>query len=203
MKSLGHVMRENEWLTYFGYGGKDEDGLRLGDSSESFLLATDWVEKYMRRQDDINELRSSYELKHICEKMVGQYISNGVMIAAFLAHGYKCARIRASLNVELNVSEYAVTIARSISNGRKPAGFVYFVQAGDQDLFKIGRTNGLPEERLATLQVASPVPLSLHRCISIGAPRDLERALHQQFKPYRVSGEWFAITPEMIRDALP
>lgn len=196
-------MRENEWLTYRGYESNEDLRRRLSENEDEFDRAVDWVGRHMRRQQAMNQFRSSYGLKHICENMVGRYISNGVMIAAFLAHEYEWARIHTSLSVEFNVSECAVVVARSISDGKPPTGFVYFIQAGDQDLFKIGRTNGLPEDRLSTLQVASPVPLSLQWYIGTNEPKALEQALHQQFKPYRVSGEWFAITPEMIRDALP
>lgn len=203
MKSLGHVMRENEWLTYRGYGGDEALRQQLSENEDAFDRAVDWVGRYMRRQQAMNQSRSSYELKHICEKMVGRYISNGAMIAAFLAHEYEWARIRTSWNVEFNVSECAAAVTSSISNGNPPTGFVYFIQAGEQNLFKIGRTSGLPDDRLASLQTASPFPLSLYKHVGTDIPKMLEKDLHQQFKPYRVSGEWFAITPEMIRDALP
>lgn len=208
MKTLVAVMKENQWLTYAGWGAGrrgDAGALRveLSRKEDEAFVAVQWIEQYMRRQKGRNESRSSYGLKHICERMVGKYISNGVMIAAFLMHGgYEIARIRQSLNAEFNVSECACRVASAISNGRPPKGFVYFVRLGSENTFKIGMTTGLPEDRLASLQTASPIPLSLHEYITTDMPKIVERDLHERFKRHRIAGEWFQITPRMIADVI-
>lgn len=68
-------------------------------------------------------------------------------------------------------------------------GFVYFIKAGD--LVKIGHSVNI-KKRLETLQVASPVTLTL-----IGTMEGnyhLEQKLHLQFARYRVRGEWFELS---------
>jgi hypothetical protein len=201
-KTLKVIARENQWLSYFGWGGDDSLRNQLIEESEKFDAAVRWVGQHMRKASAINDRCSSYGLKHTCEKMVGQYISNGTMIAAFLAHGYEFERVSpTSWSVRFNVSQYAVGEAEDIKNGNTNRGFVYFVQS-ENDVFKIGITNRDPEARIAALQVGSPVQLTLYKCVRTSTPKTLEKDLHKHFAAHRVNGEWFKITPEMIEDAL-
>jgi hypothetical protein len=70
---------------------------------------------------------------------------------------------------------------------RKPRR-VYFIEAGEGGPIKIGVAADV-NARLRDLQVANPVDLKL--IVSIPGGYDEERALHQQFRTERVSGEWF------------
>ena len=70
-----------------------------------------------------------------------------------------------------------------------PDGFVYFVQANDEDgAVKIGRATK-PDKRVLQLQTGSPQELHLRHVVPGGA--QLEAALHQRFAPARIRGEWF------------
>lgn len=73
--------------------------------------------------------------------------------------------------------------------------YVYFVQAEDGGLIKIG-TAISPLHRLKTMQTGCPLKLSL-----IGLAdgnRLLERRLHKQFVDTRVHGEWFEPSLELL-----
>ncbi len=67
---------------------------------------------------------------------------------------------------------------------------IYFVQAALIGRIKIGycRRGGL-DKRIATLQTASPVPLTLLATVS--GTREREAALHARFAECRAHGEWF------------
>lgn len=75
---------------------------------------------------------------------------------------------------------------------------VYFLAAWDVNRVKIGTTTrrGLPR-RLHHLITASPIELKLLGYQDGG--RRLERWLHEEFASARVGGEWFDMTPEIIR----
>lgn len=73
--------------------------------------------------------------------------------------------------------------------------YVYFAIAktAHWQRIKIGRARNV-EDRIAELQVGSPTPLELLGTIKVlseGHAKGLERALHNTFDAYRVSGEWF------------
>ncbi|MFH8392186.1 GIY-YIG nuclease family protein [Streptomyces sp. NPDC018036] len=69
---------------------------------------------------------------------------------------------------------------------------IYVIGAESSDLVKIGYTGGDPRTRLAQLQTGQPQQLYL--LWTCGGGRDLERALHSRFAPYRSRGEWFDLT---------
>lgn len=72
---------------------------------------------------------------------------------------------------------------------------VYFIQAVDGGPIKIG-SSGNPDMRLSDLQVANPKVLRILATMPGGTPQ--EWALHEQFKKYRVQGEWFTPAPEIM-----
>lgn len=74
---------------------------------------------------------------------------------------------------------------------------VYFIQASDVGLVKIGYTSkDDPWSRMTTLQTASPVTLKLLGVLDGG--QDLEKLLHERFKEARIKGEWFRPVPELL-----
>jgi hypothetical protein len=77
--------------------------------------------------------------------------------------------------------------------------YVYVILNQDSGLFKIGITNNL-KERFRQLKNQSGA--NLHLLLSLGCERGydernkvLESWLHEQYKPKRVVGEWFKLTP--------
>lgn len=73
---------------------------------------------------------------------------------------------------------------------------VYFIREGIEGSIKIGSSVN-PKGRIATLQTANPTPLFLIGHI----PGDvrLERILHNRFKMFRDSHEWFHPAPELLK----
>lgn len=82
----------------------------------------------------------------------------------------------------------------------KIEGYVYFIQGSNEEgLIKIGWAKD-PIKRLADLQTACPIPLTL-----LGAkPGDVtdEKALHRKLAFARFHGEWFAPVPEVLDEFL-
>jgi hypothetical protein len=77
---------------------------------------------------------------------------------------------------------------------------VYFVQADSGGPVKIGtgRTPGIPQ-RLAALQTGNPYRLVVRRLVA-GDDR-LERRLHDFFQSYRMVGEWFIPSGDLVEIA--
>lgn len=74
---------------------------------------------------------------------------------------------------------------------------VYFIRCGRN--VKIGRTTTERfEDRLRELQCGNPVELEVLGTID-GADSWLEAALHRQLARERVRGEWFPLSPHLIR----
>lgn len=81
--------------------------------------------------------------------------------------------------------------------GSGKTGYVYVFEGAG--LFKIGRSLDA-KKRLAGVQNMSPVPIRMvyaARCADYTA---VERDLHEIYKDRRHHGEWFALTPEDVRE---
>lgn len=72
-------------------------------------------------------------------------------------------------------------------------GHVYLLRGGDY--LKIGFSKK-PFKRLRELQTSCPFPLVLVK--SFCGPSLLERALHNKFRKYRLEGEWFSASDEIL-----
>ena len=53
-----------------------------------------------------------------------------------------------------------------------------------------------PRERLAAFQTANPNKLVIVQTWTVPNARKIERAAHKKLQPYRLEGEWFAISPQ-------
>jgi hypothetical protein len=76
---------------------------------------------------------------------------------------------------------------------------VYFIEAGNTGLIKIGHTEGTVERRIAELQPGCPFALRVVGTMDGG--RDTERDLHLMFEDRRARGEWF-MADDNMRDVL-
>lgn len=74
---------------------------------------------------------------------------------------------------------------------------VYFIQAGEGGLIKIGMTYDVAD-RMKTLQVGCPARLILLGVIQREDAAEQERSAHIYFKHLRVRGEWFTPAPELL-----
>jgi hypothetical protein len=77
----------------------------LGKQSvDEFIRASEFLSKFGRRKS-LNRKRTSYGLKHDAERAAGDYVSNGMLIAAALAMGFSAERTHAgSPNAYFNIS---------------------------------------------------------------------------------------------------
>jgi len=60
-----------------------------------------------------------------------------------------------------------------------------------------------PESRMREIQVSSPFTLKLRKTGNPTDAREVEAYLHQHFRRYRLSGEWFDLPPEMRDFPIP
>jgi hypothetical protein len=76
--------------------------------------------------------------------------------------------------------------------GGEQRRYVYVVEGGGS--CKVG-TTAAPNQRVAQLQVGSPVRLTLRAVVacSCSSATDLERRVHERLAAYRTHGEWFRI----------
>lgn len=101
-----------------------------------------------------------------------------------------------------------LTAPRTIRTGGSIAGLGLgvsgiYVITGAHNMCKIGISTD-PELRLASLQTGSHVPLKLHYVLAVKTidPRVIEAGAHRILDKYRLSGEWFDVTPQMAEDAV-
>lgn len=74
---------------------------------------------------------------------------------------------------------------------------LYCIGTREQGICKIGYTaDYTPLKRLKSLQTGNPYPLAILGVVPVGDYLD-ESVLHQKFKPYKISGEWFTLTEEI------
>lgn len=86
--------------------------------------------------------------------------------------------------------------ARTIARKDILPSFVYFIANRGQGTVKIGFSND-PEKRLIQLQTSNHEQLEILAIIE--ADEKTEGILHDRFKAYRLNGEWFKLSPEILR----
>lgn len=72
--------------------------------------------------------------------------------------------------------------------------YVYFI-GGETGAIKIGLSIA-PVERLASMQMGSPIKLSI--LAKVEGDAALEKAYHKRFSDHRSHGEWFERCPEIL-----
>lgn len=86
-----------------------------------------------------------------------------------------------------------IEILKSLDHNQ-PMGIVYFVNAENTTMFKIGFTKQLIDKRLSNLQTGCPLNLLVYKTVECGDPIKLEHYLHDIFKDKKIRGEWFNVT---------
>jgi hypothetical protein len=74
---------------------------------------------------------------------------------------------------------------------------IYFIQAKDSGLIKIGRTSHAPRHRLTAMKIGATEDLHLIGVIRPASPT-LEKELHATFAGLRRRGEWFSPDPRLL-----
>ncbi|MGH6826826.1 hypothetical protein [Methyloceanibacter sp.] len=109
--AIATVIRAWPELGYLGlrHPGKFEihrKQLEGEHAAEEFIRAVTWLEKVPKRKT-FNPYNSSYGIKEAAEKWTGDYISNGVFIAAAIHAGFRVAQIPGTPNAEIGIATSA------------------------------------------------------------------------------------------------
>lgn len=87
----------------------------LLSASSEFIDVVAWLEKNSKQQTKtLNQLAHSYNWKHVAEKALGRYVSNGVFIAAALQVGLQVKHIEGTLNAHVNLSQDFLQVQRVV-----------------------------------------------------------------------------------------
>ena len=76
---------------------------------------------------------------------------------------------------------------------------VYFVKHRRQDPIKIGYSSNL-KQRLSDLKISSPYGIDLIGTIKSPEAKNLESRIHKRLESHRLSGEWFDISIQDVKD---
>jgi hypothetical protein len=105
-RTLEEVVRSEPELAYLGfgvYGPRGKTGAARGaqviEAREELLQSVDifnsvcaFISDHLVERPYIRQQGSSYVLKHAVERALGAYVSNGVLIAAMIACGFRHRR---------------------------------------------------------------------------------------------------------------
>jgi len=77
------------------------------------ILSLEAIRKFVRdnfkKNKTINSKIGSYKLKHIAEKNIGEYVSNGGLIASMILEGYEYKKdSKTSPNANFNLSQLSI-----------------------------------------------------------------------------------------------
>jgi hypothetical protein len=84
-------------------------------------------------------------------------------------------------------------------------GYVYFITFADAEFrskipaIKIGSTYDI-DKRMRSLSTGSPIPLMLIGFLVHDPPSQLEAKLQYEFRRFRMKGEWFTASAEMLEN---
>lgn len=85
-------------------------------------------------------------------------------------------------------------------------GNVYILRSGNENLFKIGRTQGSPADRAKQLATGNPHPLSVFDAIETEFPNECEAYLHGRLRAKRSkrsdAREFFEIDPAELKEEI-
>ena len=135
---LVELLAEHASLTYEGFGlwctpqeRRDRVGyLERMCKSRVYLLHSTcrqniaelmvWIDQWMAPRKTFNDMADSYYLKHVAERMLGHYCSNGEFICAALLAGYRHEHRDINPNVVFNMRSGSIRQATRTANRVKP-----------------------------------------------------------------------------------
>jgi hypothetical protein len=93
---IQQILDQHPQLHFDGYGRRTGETLErfrvellIPESVEIINLVVDWLKANITPTHTINVRHSSYGLKHLAERVIGEYVGNGQLIVAALLCGYK------------------------------------------------------------------------------------------------------------------
>ena len=94
-----------------------------------------------------------------------------------------------------NADGFSTIKDMSLNDILTKTGKVYFIQAGVNGAIKIGYTDNVGK-RLKQIQTGNPHKLNLLKVVNGGF--DVESSIHKLFSEYRLEGEWFTPSREIM-----
>ena len=70
---------------------------------EAIKKCREFIREYCTTRKTLNRKFSSYFLKHVCEKVIGDYVSNGDFIQAAILEGYRVEPIEDTFSGNINI----------------------------------------------------------------------------------------------------
>lgn len=77
-------------------------------------------------------------------------------------------------------------------------GYVYLICDPDKDVYKIGVTRNLNQNRIKKLQTGNATELHMVSYVYCDYPFRLETILHNHFKCKQATGEWFYLNADEV-----
>lgn len=77
-------------------------------------------------------------------------------------------------------------------------GYIYLICDPNQNVYKIGVTKNLVQDRIKKLQTGNASELHIIHTIETEYPFRLETMLHNKFKDKKVHGEWYSLSQDDI-----
>lgn len=105
---LAPINQKYPTLDAWGFDNKFRSGGKKGGPRpEAVQLCIEWLLHHdgLERRKTVNKRRDSYSWKHVVERAVGEYISNGEFIYAALYMNYKMSREKDSPNAFFNIRD--------------------------------------------------------------------------------------------------
>lgn len=101
-----------ENLTQFGFNDDLEDAkIEPLNPCKVFIIKC-FVEQNFNKTKTFNRKHSSYYLKHLVERKLGFYISNGEFIAGMILDNYQYKHFDSSVNCHFNVKSIGTDVLR-------------------------------------------------------------------------------------------
>jgi hypothetical protein len=145
----------------------------------------------------VNE-RDSAQIRQLAQTVRRGFRSKGPFRSVSVpAHGTDCTKDDLLIAEELE--RVFADFSPGPTNYRKPpAGHIVYFVGGEAGPVKIGFTQQPMKARLVCIQNGSPV--KLHVLATTPGFKQLERIYHKQFAAYRLHGEWFERSPELLAE---
>ena len=96
---MKNILPDN--LSPSGFNCSNTDFKRIDE--DKIIMCMKWLSENAKTTPKINPLYSSYLLKHVIERYVGEYIPNGALIACAIIMGYQYELTHSGVNARFNM----------------------------------------------------------------------------------------------------
>jgi len=204
----------------------NETGMKKSDWYPNLWLR--WGDAIIEAGCQPNEFNSAYDKKHLIKKYIelirelghfpieGELRNKNENDKTFPSHsgfaklGNKQERAKEIRSYCEKLPEYSDIVelctnvikpeneTTDVHDKNKTIGYVYLIQHGSRNEYKIGRTNN-PIRREGEIKLELPEKIKPIHYIETDDPAGIENYWHRRFSNKRKEGEWFSLIAEDIR----